>query len=646
VGLKRIQQLRLPRPLSIEVVADDDQAIAKYQEAEFVDAGNGRRIGFRTDAHLLRVRGSHISFKFPRRPNDVIVSALAALIKPCLERRENWLARETTLRVHRIDESMGITSLIGSPGPVSRGGAAGSQSHVLQELIGVAKAERQSPRTLVLTGDAGVGKSVSLRALAQIISAEYIGREYVQTCPLCIFLPLQQMDIRDLAEGPPGSVSPFELWRFLCLHWSNFVNENFRIEAERWSSVRSQEYKGSSGPATPPQIPLVDEEWINDQLAAKNVMLVLDGVDEFLANNPMVTLDMIVELARYFERRFESNHRLFVVFGIRSTWPSYEALVRHRTEDVYRVSRLTLVDAEKLFPGISAWVGQINDEGLVATILTPLILMRIGPRLHEFDAAQLRTKSMVMDVSLNALLESSVLAFGNPSGLTCWKQSLCVIAWLFYSKSRGELSLEELMAEASELRDRWLSVSKSGSSEASNLVSAISLLTENRTAIRLLNRSVLFPTYGTSYRFQHREWQDYLVSSYLATCIRLGQYHDLSQTAFQASMFAMAGEQIFDHPITGRQITTLLSVGGTIERQFAFGNVCGTLFNSTAPMDGPAVRLVIESALQMPVPRHLLISGFAYRALRCDPRDFAVPTIRGELIGTLHHLVENGLYFS
>src|SRR5205814_9904179 len=99
-----------------------------------------------------------------------------------------------------------------------------------------------------------------------------------------------------------------------------------------------------------------------------------------------------------------------------------------------------------------------------------------------------------------------------------------IASWITFSEFRGHISLEAIATEAEELYERWRRhLETSGQmSLGGDLMDGFRLLLDGSLRSHLFTRTVFQPTGTEVYRFEHKYWEDFLVSRYLSQCVRLG----------------------------------------------------------------------------------------------------------------------------
>jgi hypothetical protein len=330
-----------------------------------------------------------------------------------------------------------------------------------------------------------------------------------------------------------------------------------------------------------------------------------------------------------------------VILGVRESQPGISLL----SEDIHRMALLRPEEAESLLPGIRAWLERLNPE-LHELLSTPLIICHLGPDVLQREPSQLETRSAVMDLALDAIINANkrkgtinnvIRGWTNSQ----WKDALMLIAWQYYANSQGQMTLGELCAGVEPRLALWRKHVEVGTRRGSGqtLLQGLELVGMCGTCELLMNRTVFSSTGPDSYRFSHREWLDFLVARYLSTCIVWRQFEDLRAVAFTLTMYQTAGEQLhraLPEGIDQEFVDAVLSRSCAPGCSYIVGNISAVVGNSITRMDGPAITALLRSiAGTEGISKLTLLSTFSYRALRKHPGDESVTALRRELVPVL-----------
>ncbi len=295
-------RLGFPKPLIHDIVAASDLSVP-HSEAAGKDP--------------IYFRGTHASVKLPRRSSGPIVRIVADLVHRYQGEIELAIADKTLARVAEVNRLTSVRSLIDSRGPAAEQdperpapsvatGAFGTQSEICDRILASIDPGAEGPKRIVLTGAGGVGKSTVMRRIAWRLACAYLSDPTVK--PLPLFVPLQQVTVTEV------SASTYT-WTGLWQWWLAWVEALY----------------GRHGG---------DAVFLDRKFGQGAVTVLLDGLDDFLANHRAVGLATIADLLRGATRRYQSNPRLAIVVSVRNTIHGLETLATDPSE-VYEILRLS-----------------------------------------------------------------------------------------------------------------------------------------------------------------------------------------------------------------------------------------------------------------------------------------------------------------
>ena len=152
-----------------------------------------------------------------------------------------------------------------------------------------------------------------------------------------------------------------------------------------------------------------------------------------------------------------------------------------------------------------------------------------------------------------------------------------------------------------------------------------------RTLTALRSRTVLNTIGKDSLRFAHREWQDILVSDYLAQCA-LGQiFSELDYRAFSKQIYIdtadiLSESMIRDKLSIGKEwVNRATDSGDPFKQPYTLMNICAIVGNGPVEIDQDAFCRLLELISDQRCPeviRIVAVSSFGMRALRTDRNDF------------------------
>jgi hypothetical protein len=636
-NIAALENADLPRPVSVEVLATADAAIEEYEKIESLDTDSAA-IAVRSDAYTLTLRGTHGSVKKPRKSKyPMIASVVASELAEYHDPHACALASAVVLRAYQIDRANTVRSLLGEEssgsGPDYR---AGSQRAVAAYLKRLINSPADEPRQLVVKGDAGVGKSVAAGRIVRSLALQYLMKKSGSTLPIGMLL--QQVTLNagesDLITGKTGD--EIALWDVLATNW-----------VERASELIIGDIRPipSPGPARHERTG-ISRQWLNSRLLQYPTLLLLDGVDEFLANHPTIRVDDFGRMLSTMRRIYQSNSRLRILLCIRSSLPGLEALADVE-QDIFEILPMTPEQLLRNFPDASVLLTLERQSGnggagsraddLASFVRTPLIASRIGRRAANVMDSDALNRSQITEWALKTIVEKSrIVAFppmerGTTQTTDVWLDVLMLIAWRYFVSFKGEESVDALMADIKVMDRTWTEhLNQLGEPEEAHIRQAFQLLSNRTTLSMVLTRTIFLPTRRSMFRFEHRVWMDYLASRYLAYCVRLKFPNDLGHRAFTAEMFRQAGEQLKDDGTIAEAVIAFHNTSVRDNNFYIIGNLMAILNNSVAPLPISIIndRIIANISAFPPVGQHVVLAGLAYRGLRNLDDDLWASSLR------------------
>lgn len=651
------------RPVAIDFISDDT-TIAPYGEI-LVEEHAGRKVRLRSDAEQVALRGNHATHKLAKVNTDMIAGVLAKRLHTAVHAQTHALTTHSLALIYDFERALQLDALVGDISKVeidSHGATIGSQASIDQALRDFIAAGAQRVRSAVVTGDAGVGKSVVMRRLARTLLLSRLKRDD-DTQTLAIVVPLQRVKLdTGLADRVGPGSSNEKAWTILAEDWCVYVNGIF----ERDRSQRPMDATSES------QMARLDLRWVKRRLSNDPVVVIFDGVDEFLSNNLQVGFDEFHKMLRQLQQDFAANTSLTLLLGIRSSQGGIETLAGSK-QNIFHVRRLEISEVDSLYCGARDWIDRFQDTDLQDLFLTPLIITRLGPRLDKLSPENLSSRAAVLEAALDAILEKADLEL--PDGdrpkrvVTAdqWKDALSLIAWRYHAGSHATMGIEQLRSEceatlgkAEFAIDRPLTW-RILSDPPGDLVRRYPLLgaknpalegfldnlalTLSCSTLEVLMRTIFFPTNELTFRFLHRDWQDFLASRYFADCVRYNHADELRDQACTQSMFKMAGEQLSDLAVKRDRMEFFLGRSNDLGRHYIVGNFLALLNNSVIPIEGPVLGLLFAVFDEIKgIAQHVTLAGLGYRALNAqmlpngEKRDPTAAAIRKSLVQLLHRI--------
>ena len=563
-------------------------------------------------------RGTHGSVKVPHRANDPIVAIVASFVGRYGADLGLLVTDRTLARIAEVNKVTGTHSLIGATNgeqvrkrasPTVKTSSFGTQIEICDKLRERVRAGSERPRQIVVTGVAGVGKSTVLRMIAGRLGCDYLANP--DQNPLPLLLPLQQVTLEKATEE-------IYSWKMLWQWWIHWARSLYPGLDDRVG------------------------EWLEERFRTTATTVILDGLDDFLVNHPFIGLSSIVTILRDAVNRYASNPRFSIIVGIRSGVHGLQRLATD-PKDIYEVLRLSVYQAEQVFPACRRWLPCVTDHGLLDLVLTPLILSNYEPEVNgEIDPRSL-SQSSIMDQTIRTILRRSGLIGirtqgGQIAEIDHLMLALTLIAWLFFYRHRGEIEMEALREEARMIREQWALFFQDQHpiAEAQDVTLGFRLVEEASICNAILQRTVFVSTGSSRVRFTHRSWQEFLLAQYFVLCLRWGHVENFGITAFNSHIYRMAGESFKDSTITEDQIRAVLASWRNSHNTYISGNVIAFLAWTRTAIDPRAIQLLLnELANFEALSRVVLIAGLGYRVLVNDPKDPSIGDLRRMLFPKL-----------
>lgn len=570
------------------------------------------------------------------------VKSLASI----LVRPEMMLARETIAQTFELDCAAKITALLGRPDgseadgeidgvkPTVLGAEGAMQTEVFEELVALAQAQHQRPVVITIAGDAGVGKSTVLRAVARHLSSDLItSLDGGAALPLLLPLYFASLTPEHLAaldaeasDDKRGRILHDVLLDWWC-DWFNDIT-----------------YAGAIG-----------IDWLKTRLRSEPMMLIFDGIDEFIANNPVLGIPDFQKMLAFLGSEYRQNRSLTIVLGVRSTQPGLPLLGSSR---ICEILRLTTTQAMHAFPATSTWLTATSDAPIKKLLFTPLILAQLNTR-RPLPILETSTRGEVILLALTTIIEQSDLCGklderGQLIDAQRWIDALMAVAWCLFRRLRGEIATTTLQLDGDELFRSWHDHLESTGQQmqGARLLSGFRLLCEGRAYDALLHRTILYPTGRGEVRFIHREWQDFLAARYLAQAVMYRYVDEFRHVGNTARISQMAGELLCQAGVCIDEalVRALLQRAQEMGARLITANFSALLTNSRILIDGPAIDGFLSAAHSMPaLSRCITLIGLGYRALRSDDasaqdlrhrlmrvfQDYLSPIVVGDDLGVM-----------
>jgi pimeloyl-ACP methyl ester carboxylesterase len=566
-------------------------------------------------------RGTHKTVKIAGQPGDPVVAIVGRFVASYTDTAALALSDKTLSRIAEVNKITTVDSLIAqepdageqppdAPTPTVSTTSFGTQTAIRDAVIEAIHAGSEQPRQLVVTGVAGVGKSVVLRMIAWRLAADCLA-EPKSDAPLPLLIPLQQITFDGAVD------QEIKLGGLLKCWWLE------------WIPGFCPELAGNAS-------------WLEERLQTMPTAVILDGLDDFLINHPSIGLSSVIAMLRQAVGRYATNPRLSFVVAIRAGFPGLERLAGD-PRDIHEILRLSAPQAKRCFPACRKWLDSIDDRQLVDLILTPLILSNYEPGRDDRLDSEALTQTSILDQTIRTILRRSSLigmqsGTGLPVEIDHLVDALTLIAWLFFYRSRGEIRIAALQKEARDVNGHWRRFMRDSdlTHDAEELAEGFRLVEQEGPCSALLQRSVFVSTGSGKVRFSHRHWQEFLLARYFALCLRSGHVEDFGATAFNSHIYRMAGEIQRGYTITEEQMQSVLKEWRNSGNTYVTGNVLAFLAWTQTAIEARAINLLLDQLAHFEaLSRVILIAGLGYRVLVAHEEDLSAVDLRRALFPRL-----------
>ncbi len=595
--LKQSSDSNQPTPSNVDIYAESDQSVPEFKDQS---------------RQLIRIRGTHKTVKIPKRANAPIVAIVAKIVSHYPQDISLSVVDRTLKRIQEVNLAAGFNQLIDKasrldsdndlvPSPTITSGEFGSQNEVCQLVIDRITTTNDRPTRIVVTGAGGVGKSTVLRVMTWRLGCRYL--THPETTPIPLLIPMQQVTATDFSDQTYTWENLWAWW----LHWAHslFPNDDCSME------------------------------WLENKFKTNPVVIIVDGLDDFLVNHSSISLSTIVKLLRLAVHSYSANTKLSIVIAIRNDVHGLDRLADDPSA-TYEILPLSRQQAIETFPACKPWVTAVQNTKLLEKILTPLVLNNYQPTAAQTQGSSNITQAVILNQIIETFLRNSRLVGRHLKDdqfveLEHLFISLSIIAWLFFCQSRGEIHREILSKEASQLKQRWQSYfSHQGRTrEGEGFIIACEVIENDELCTLLLNSDVFISTGPKMYRFTHRNWQELLLARFFLNCIRYQYFDDFGSIKLYAGIYRMAGEMYQGQAINSEQVQRVIDAWRESGNTCVTANFIGFLSWTVTPIDAQAIHLLLEEFKNFKgLSRIILIGGLGYRILVNNPDDRSISDIR------------------
>lgn len=586
------------RPGLVELVAESDESVRHVLDDHRM---------------LIRLRGTHKSVKIPRRQNAPVVEIVADIVSQYTSSLDLTVAYFTMQRIRQVHEAARVQHLIGMADydeTVCMNKSrifqrSGNQAEVCHLICKEINQRHERAHRMVVTGQAGVGKSTVVQEIAWRLAQQYLVRPNESALPL--FIPLQQIT-GDFFEDQGLN------WDSLWQWWLAWVQRLYPAE-------------------------VCNMAWLQSKFRSDAVCIILDGVDDFLRNHADLNLSVIVRLFRKAAHEYADNHQFCMLAAIRHDCYGFERLADNPAM-TYEVEAMNREQAIIHFPNCQGWLDTVQDPDLLAMVLTPLILNNYKPLPYRIKGELASSQAAILNQIIETFLRESQLlgrCFNDDEFIELEHVfiALALIAWLFFSQSRGEFQGLKLQSEVIQLKQRWKAFFQRQQNRREQQMFFYGLeILENQEFLQLLLNSGVFINTGLdNFRFVHRNWQELLLARFFLMCLNFQHFDEWGEAKLYSGIYRFAGEMYQQSAITEEQVTSVISCWHNTGNTLITANFIGYLSWTQTPMEVKAIEsLLAEFPNLTGLSRVILVGGLGYRVLKNAAHDYSSHDLRRALL--------------
>lgn len=667
--LDRQRAAYLPRPVRFDYEARNDGVVINNDTGHAVPAGSFK-IGYALHflKSIMQIAGSTIPEKvFPQLlPGTSPPTGASSALKMDL-------AFTSLLFIQKFDERNGIGGLLSDEVQPS-GSASKTQQELFTEISTLLK--RGGSTVSVITGPGGTGKSVLMRRLAKYLAAEWLSNPASDDKPLPLVVNMKRLNMS--SEGIGNYIrdnAVATLWRVVQDAWIP-VAHKLREELMPIGSA-SLPRSEPTGRLDDEHRPTVTRQWIDHCWESGRTVLFLDSVDEFLNSYRLLGGLDFSKLIKHLLGNEFGNIPKHIVIAIREgeadtmrtlnpSWFKLDRLspsgtlnfLNRRSEAALRGESSHELDRAK------RRLKKIYDDLPLAaqqTIATPLVLSKLPNLLTIADPTTLKTASSVLELALVKTIEDDPEDNNGhePSQDLAWQSAssdqrldmLSVLGWIFACDEEGPYRprpLDWLKAKLAEQKGIWDGQQGLPDIEPINRLSEAFRRLSGAGGIEACLRRSVFQSIG-GYVFDHRQWADLCIARFISTCILSGVFKPLTERTFHPSIFLRIADYLSVPPFPGFpnsiRRTTIEKMLDWLERdprdgQFVIGNFAAIMSHGRFGIDGDALAAIVSNLDRIPdLAKHVILSGFGYRALAGSAQDPTAVFLRTDIIpATASHI--------
>lgn len=650
----------MPCPSTFDYDARNDGVVINGDKDHKLTAGRFNvAYALHTLKSILRVAGSTLPERiFPQLlPGTAPPTGVSSTLK-------SDMAYSSLLFVRKFDQRQGIHALLSDE--IQSQETARTQQDAFNEISDGVK--RGGGNIFVITGPGGTGKSVLMRRLAKTLAANWLSSQASDNRCLPFVINMKRLVLDDDAvKNYVASGNPALLWNAIQDGWAPVAQA---LRKDLMDIGEASVVKGDPDLVlNDSHRPTVTRDWIDQCWRSGRTILFLDSVDEFLNSYRLLGGLDFIKLIRYLIGPQFGETPKQAIIAVRD---GESETMRHLDPHWVRLDRLsakgTLSFLDRTSKSLPEQVGGeidrkrerlkkvIDELPAVAqqTIATPLVLAKLPNLLSITDPTSLKTASTVMELALSKIIEddpADAPVRQMPQEET-WQTSsvgqkldmLSVLGWIFACDPEGPYRsrpFEWIVAELGRQRDSWHKQRDLPEIEAiRRLTQAFESLSKEDVLEACLRRSV-FQSIG-GFVFDHRQWADLCIARFLSICIHCGVFEPLTRRTYHPSIFLRIADYLSVPPLPGFPASIRRT---TIERmlawlepnprdgQFVIGNFAAIMSHGKFGIDGDALAAIMGNLDRIPhLAKHVILSGFGYRALAGSAQDPTAGVLRTDII--------------
>ena len=510
-----------------------------------------------------------------------------------------------------------------------------SAGYCLRQLI----EERHGSCTAV-TGSAGTGKTILLRHFVREMAVEYLTDAVPSAAsrerpPFPLMMSLRHADLDQVAieHFAKGEKSPERLWNIICDWWIQWAMDHRRTTRTGNKSQLANDDR-----------PEFTKNWIETCIKEHHVVLIFDAVDEFLQKYLMVEWSDFARMVRHLLIPGRAK-RLNVVVGLRQGPWRLPDLVDSE-QHVLRIGSLSRQRAGEIYgeERLTAILESLPDPKLADDlVLTNLVLGKLLAFDDISSDRRLQTTAGVLEIVVEAHLLLDPTG-EPPPGLGRWQAAsiqqrlaaVSIVGWAFALndyKSQSKLAILKRVELTIDDLEAFLTRT-SIDSDVEDVLIGFRLATDPEVLEVMLRRTI-FEEASNKVGFVHDRLMEACIARYIALVTPLMYFRPMAVRGYYAEIVQRVGEFLVDTPITAEIVNAAIDILEQDEKHramFVIGNLITMISNSLAPLEAVALKVFSKRFLELPLlARHVLISGFSFRAMKANGVDQSAGQIRGVL---------------